>query len=86
MSDQMYSNRNCDEGHYGPGFMFPLLVIPIGIGLMMGLARAKRRHFRAHFRGNWENGVPPMFAEWHRRAHESQAASQSQPSNPGQPV
>jgi hypothetical protein len=24
-----------------------------------------------HGREGWENGVPPFFAEWHRRAHEA---------------
>ena len=71
MSDQISQTRNCDDGPYGYRSLVPLLAIPVGIGLIMGLARAKRRHFRAHFRGNWENGVPPMFAEWHRRAHEA---------------
>lgn len=78
MSDPIQQNRNCDEGPYGHGFFFPMLAIPIGIGIMLGLARAKRRHLHSHFRRNWENGVPPMFAEWHRRAHESQTAGPSQ--------
>jgi hypothetical protein len=31
------------------------------------------RHWRAGHPGRpgWENGVPPMFAEWHKRAHEA---------------
>ena len=78
MSDQIDQNRNCEDGGYGPHFLFPLLVIPVGIGIMMGIARAKRHHFRANMRSRWENGVPPMFAEWHRRAHESQSANPTQ--------
>src|SRR5258707_889659 len=60
--------------HHGPfafgffGFLFPLL----GLVLIFGLLRAL-------FWGPWcaglhrltKAGVPPMFAEWHSRAHES---------------
>ena len=58
--------------HHGPfgvlGFLFPLL----GVVLLIGLVRAL-------FWGRWcagphgwrSTGVPPMFEEWHRRAHET---------------
>ena len=26
-------------------------------------------HHRGHWGRHWENGVPPMFDEWHKRAH-----------------
>ncbi len=71
--------------HYGPcggprfGAFLPLLAIPITIGLVMGMKR-RRMYLYGQHRQEWVNGVPPMFAEWHRRAHESQ----SQPTGPVQ--
>ena len=59
------------EGRRPGGFkhMLPLLVIPLGFALMRGLAHHKYGHMGAMRRKEWKNGVPPMFEEWHKRAH-----------------
>jgi hypothetical protein len=60
-------------GYYGPywhhgfgfGFLFPLLFLFLIFGLFRG------RHCGGRH-GSWKTaGVPPMFEEWHRRAHEA---------------
>lgn len=61
-----------------PGFGFLGCLVPFFLlFLFFGLTRAifwhghhdwKGHHMHGHH-GDWENGVPPMFAEWHRRAH-----------------
>lgn len=68
-----YAQRG-DCGGRPLGFQggFPVWLIPIGIGVMMSMAMRRRHFHRAYFRQGWENGVPPMFMEWHRRAHASQ--------------
>ncbi len=75
------------EGMRDDDFHFPVFVIPLAIGLMIHLARRKRHHMRMHMmsRANWENGVPPFFAEWHRRAHAATAegAASTPPAEPG---
>jgi len=48
------------------GLLFPLLFILLLFGLLRGL------FWRGH-RGHWEKGAPPMFEEWHRRAHQTEA-------------
>ncbi len=58
------------------GFHFPMFVIPLAIGLMV-FARRKRMHMHMVNREGWKNGVPPMFYEWHRRAHEAEAQAQN---------
>ncbi|MGH2592750.1 MAG: hypothetical protein ACRDGG_04495 [Anaerolineae bacterium] len=54
------------------GLLFPLLFLFLVFGLL------RRLFWRGGWggggpRGNWEKGVPPMFEEWHRRAHEPQS-------------
>jgi hypothetical protein len=78
------------EKAYGQGqvmkdedFHFPVFVIPLAIGLMIHLARRKRYHMHMMNRANWENGVPPFFAEWHRRAHAAETAPSAAPAEPG---
>jgi hypothetical protein len=68
---------------YGPGFrhwgfgfgflglLFPLLVFFLIFALIRGL------FWRGHYGwggrgGDWSGRVPPMFEDWHRRAHEGQ--------------
>jgi len=51
----------------------PFLVIPLGIALMRGMARHTNAHMGGQRRAEWKNGVPPMFAELHRRAHAAEA-------------
>ncbi len=77
MTNPINQSRNCPEGPRGIRFFFPLLAIPIGVALLMGMAKRKRHYLRTHFQNAWVNGVPPMFAEWHRRAHESQPINAS---------
>lgn len=62
--------------YYGPywhgpfgffGFLFPLLFFFLIFALLKGLFWG--RHWGG-YPGHWGGGVPPMFEEWHRRAHE----------------
>jgi len=57
------------------GCLFPLLFIFLAIVL---LRRVFWRGPRAWggYHGHWEKGVPPIFEEWHRKAHEPQAAKE----------
>lgn len=47
---------------------FMPFIVPLAIGFMLGM-RKSRMHHGMGARGTWENGVPPFFAELHRRAH-----------------
>jgi hypothetical protein len=49
-------------------FLFPLLGLFLILTLMRGLFW---RGWCAGGHGSWKGGVPPMFEEWHRRAHQS---------------
>ena len=66
------------HGHREFGFFLPLIVVPLTIGLMMKFARHKYGRMMEYRRENWKNGVPPMFAELHRRAHAAEAQSQAE--------
>jgi hypothetical protein len=67
-------DRDCGErSHNGFMHILPFLAIPLAIGLMRGFARHKFAHMSEQRRAEWKNGVPPMFAELHRRAHEAEA-------------
>ncbi len=59
---------------FGWGFgLFGLLIPLFLLFLFFGLFRAifwRGRWGRYGPRGDWGQGVPPMFEEWHRRAHE----------------
>ena len=66
--------RNCGESsHSHFKMILPFLAIPLAIGLMRGVARHKFAHMSEMHRSEWKNGVPPMFAELHRRAHAAEA-------------
>ncbi len=67
-------DSDCGEGSHG-GFrhLLPILVIPMAFVLMRGMARHSFAHMGAQRREGWKNGVPPMFAELHRRAHAAEA-------------
>lgn len=77
-------NRDCGESRHGEGFrhVLPFLMIPLFIGVMRHMGR---RHFAqmggmaGMHREGWKGGVPPMFAELHRRAHAAEAEAQQQP-------
>ena len=63
-------DRDCgDRSHGGFRHILPFLAIPLVIGMMRGVARHKFSHMNGMRRENWKNGVPPVFAELHRRAH-----------------
>ena len=60
------------------GFVLPLLVVILGFALLRralwggycgGRGSWGHRHWDDY--GPWGRGVPPGFAEWHRRAHQS---------------
>ncbi len=70
------------EGMGDEDFRLPVFVIPLAIGLLIHFARRKRHHMHMMHRGNWENGVPPFFAEWHRRAHAAESAAPAVPETP----
>ena len=67
-------DSDCREGPHG-GFrhILPFLAIPLAIGLMRGIARHKFAQMGGQRREEWKNGVPPIFAELHRRAHAAEA-------------
>lgn len=74
-------DRDCGDGrHAGVRRILPFLAIPLAIGVMRGVARYKFAHMHGSGREGWKNGVPPMFAELHRRAHaaESQKTAETQ--------
>ena len=71
--------RNCAEsGHTGFRKILPFLAIPLAIGLMRGVGRHKFAKMHAMRQAEWKNGVPPMFAEWHRRAHAEETEKQAE--------
>ena len=79
-------DRDCgDRSHGGFRHILPFLAIPLAIGLMRGVARHKFSHMNGMQsemrRDQWKNGVPPIFAELHRRAH---AADEVEKSNKDQ--
>ncbi|HSB67630.1 MAG TPA: hypothetical protein VLD65_13735 [Anaerolineales bacterium] len=63
-------DSDCKEGRRA-GFrhLLPFLAIPLAFGLMRGMAHHKFSRMGKMGRAEWKNGVPPMFAELHRRAH-----------------
>ncbi len=52
------------------GLLFPLLFFFLFFALLRGLLWGGRW---GRYRRHWEGDVPPMFEEWHRRAHEPQS-------------
>ncbi len=65
---------DCGErSHGGLRHILPFLVIPMAFVLMRGMSRHSFGQMRAQRRESWKNGVPPMFAELHRRAHAAEA-------------
>ncbi len=67
-------DSDCGEGrHSGLRHLLPFLAIPLAFGLMRGMARHKFASMSGQRREAWKNGVPPMFAELHRRAHAAEA-------------
>lgn len=65
-------------GHHMPffgfgcfGILFPLLLVFIALKAFRMLFWGHHMHGHGPWRHGWggEGGVPPMFAEWHKRAH-----------------
>jgi hypothetical protein len=59
------------------GLLIGLFLLSIAFGAMRRMIWGPRWGWRPMGRGymghgHWEEGVPPFFAEWHRRAHASQ--------------
>jgi len=70
--DSDYGERR----HSGFRHFLPFLAIPVAFAVMHGMRRHKFAYMTEQHREDWKNGVPPMFAELHRRAH---AAEGEQP-------
>jgi hypothetical protein len=67
-------DSDCREGpHSGFRHILPFLAIPLAFGVMHGIARHKSAYMGGQRREEWKNGVPPIFAELHRRAHAAEA-------------
>ncbi len=69
------------------GLLIPLFFLLLIFGALRAMfwrARWGHGHWHAGQPGHpaWENGVPPMFEEWHKRAHEARpdAPSEAKPS------
>ena len=78
-------NRDCGErSHAGFVHFLPFLAIPLAFGLMRGMAHHKFSHMSEQHREAWKTGVPPMFAELHRRAHAAEAAGAAQAEKPAE--
>jgi hypothetical protein len=77
MEHKMYQQDCQGDSHSGFRHLMPLLIIPIAIGVMRGMARHRFGQMAMHHEG-WKGGVPPMFAEMHRRAHAAEAQSQAE--------
>jgi hypothetical protein len=67
MNEQFGSMNRCESYHPHAGRLLPL-IIPLAIGFMLGM-RKGMMHQQMGPGKSWGNGVPPFFAELHRRAH-----------------
>jgi hypothetical protein len=67
MSEQSSSINRCEGYRPRPG-RFLVFAIPLAIGFMLGMRKGMMHQHMGHGK-SWENGVPPFFAELHRRAH-----------------
>jgi hypothetical protein len=67
MKEQSGPMNRC-EAYRPHGGRFLLGLVPLAVGFMLGVRMATMRQMMGH-RKSWENGVPPIFAELHRRAH-----------------
>jgi len=71
------------------GLLVPLFLLFLVIGMFRLLIWGPRwrwRHMNDISQGTnpWKEGVPPMFAEWHRRAHAGSPDNQPPENKPGQ--
>jgi hypothetical protein len=67
---------------WGVGFFpfFPILFLVLFFFVVRGLVWRGRWHGGGRYR---YDGIPPMFEEWHRRAHAERPAGGSRTSDPG---
>ena len=66
--NKQFGSMNRYEAHrHHAGRFFPLVALLV-VGFMLGM-RKGMIHRGMGPRKSWENGVPPFFAELHRRAH-----------------
>jgi hypothetical protein len=72
------------------GLLVPLFLLFLAFGALRRLIWGPRwgmrymRHGPMGFHGSWGDGVLPMFAEMHRRAHAADAAAQPDDKKPEQ--
>ena len=67
-------DADCGESrHSGFKHILPFLAIPLAFGIMRGMRRHMVARMAGQGREGWKNGVPPMFAELHRRVHAAEA-------------
>jgi hypothetical protein len=67
MNEQFSSMNRCEDNRPHAGRFLPL-VIPLAIVFMLGMRKGMMHQAKGPGK-SWENGVPPFFAELHRRAH-----------------
>ncbi len=72
MEQRMESDYG-ERRHSGLRHILPFLAIPLAFAVMRGMAYHKYAYRSEQRRETWKNGVPPMFAELHRRAHAAEA-------------
>jgi len=78
-------------GHHG--FFFPLgaicgsiffLFLIFGLMKLVFFGGMRHRGWEGHHHGpwgrHWENGVPPMFEEWHKKAHGDKSVDENKES------
>jgi hypothetical protein len=69
------------------GLLIPLFLLFLAFAAMRHMIWGPRWGHHMHGmhhgpwgdKGPWDEGVPPMFAEWHRRAHETPTDDQTNP-------
>jgi hypothetical protein len=72
--------------HHAPffgcfGLLIPLFFLFLAVKAFRFMFWGPRwaHHMHGHhgpWRNHWENGVPPMFEEWHKRAHGEKTAEE----------
>ncbi len=67
MNEQFVPMNRCELNRPHAARFLPL-VVPLAIGFMLGMRKGMIHRGMGPGK-NWENGVPPFFAELHRRAH-----------------
>ncbi len=80
---ERYSDSDRGEyQHSGFKHILPFLAIPVAFAVMHGMRRRMHGRMAGWHREEWKNGVPPMFAELHRRAHAAEAEKAAENQQP----